>query len=597
MRFALLFIAVAGLLGGLFFTYIADAPDMAVAFFLVAAMPVLAALIWEIVSSLRAGDVGLDVVAALSMTAALIFGEYLAAAIVALMYAGGQYLESYADGRARREMTALLSRVPKTALRYDGDRLSETPIDTVQPGDRLMIRAGDVVPVDGKVLTGAVLDESSLTGESVPVRHPAGAEIMSGSANIGDAFDLVAGKAAADSTYAGIVRLVKAAEEAKAPMARMADRYAMVFLAVTLAITGAAWALSGDPIRAVAVLVVATPCPLILAVPVALSAGLSRAAAAGVLIKGGKVLERMAGLKTIVMDKTGTLTHGEARLTDIITTGSLDETEVLRLAASLEQASAHPVAAQIVKAAQARGLALSSPDHVEETPGEGLTGVVAGRIVIVGQPGFVATKTGGAVPARGVGVAVDGQIVGALQLKDALRDDVTSLLNTFRAAGIARIVVATGDKHSIADETVGGLSVDALHAEMTPEGKSQLVAAESSKAPTMMIGDGVNDAPALAIADVGVAMGVRGAAATAETADAVLLVDRISALGHALQASQRARAIAFQSVALGIGLSVAGMLAAAFGYLTPVQGALLQEVIDVAAILNALRALTAGRAR
>ncbi|KNG93638.1 heavy metal translocating P-type ATPase [Pseudaestuariivita atlantica] len=591
MRFALLVVAVSGLVGGLVFQYALDDPLLATASYVVAAVPVLAALVWEIVTSLVAGDVGLDVVAALSMTAALVFGEYTAAAIVALMYTGGQYLESYADGRASREMTALLARVPKTVMRQQGDGLVETPIDAVQPGDHLLIRAGDVVPVDGQVSGTAVLDESSLTGESVPVRHADGASAMSGSVNVGDAFVLVASKAAADSTYAGIVRLVKAAQASKAPMARMADRYAMAFLAVTLAITGAAWALTGDPIRAVAVLVVATPCPLILAVPVALSAGLSRAAGSGVLIKGGKVLERMAGLRTVVMDKTGTLTHGEARLTGITTTGGMDGARILQLAASLEQASTHPIAARICKAAMADGLALESPRNVVETAGEGLTGMVGGHEVVVGQPAFVGARAAGTPPQDGVAVAVDGRIVGAMQLQDALRDDVQGLLGTFRRAGISRIVVATGDKRAVAEQLTRGLPVDAVHAEMTPEEKSELVASESRLAPTMMIGDGVNDAPALAIADVGVAMGVRGAAATAETADAVLLVDRISALGNALRASQRARAIAFQSVALGVGLSVAGMIAAAFGYLTPVQGAVFQEVIDVAAILNALRAL------
>src|SRR6185312_7134445 len=280
-------------------------------------LPVLAALAAEIVTSLRRGEVGLDIVAGLSMTAALAFGEPLAAAIVALMYAGGQLLEAFAERRARREMTALLSRVPRTAIRHRDGKLEEVALDLILPGDRLLVRQGDVVPVDGAVAAGvAVLDQSALTGEAMPVTMKPGEAVLSGSANVGDAFDLEAARLAAESTYAGVVRLVEAAQKQRAPMTRLADRYALAFLAVTVALAAAAWQATGDPIRAVAVLVVATPCPLILAVPVALVSGLSRAARLGILIKGGRAIETLARVRALVIDKTGTLTHGEARIAD-----------------------------------------------------------------------------------------------------------------------------------------------------------------------------------------------------------------------------------------------------------------------------------------
>ena len=280
--------------------------------------PVLLVLLIEIVTSLRRGDVGLDVVAALSMGGALAFGEHLAAVVVALMYAGGQYLESFAERRASREMTALLSRVPRTALRHRDGRLEEVALGYIEPGDRLLVGHGDVVAVDGTVSSGlAILDQAALTGESLPVKRTLGEAVMSGSTNAGDAFDLSATHRAAESTYAGIVRLVEAAQRSKAPMARLADRFAIVFLAVTAALAGAAWFWTGDPIRALAVLVVATPCPLILAVPVAIVSGVSRAAKAGVLVKGGKALETLARVRVLVIDKTGTLTHGRARVIEI----------------------------------------------------------------------------------------------------------------------------------------------------------------------------------------------------------------------------------------------------------------------------------------
>ncbi|MCC0033638.1 MAG: heavy metal translocating P-type ATPase [Hoeflea sp.] len=599
LKVALLVIALAGLVAGLGLSLagFAGAADLA---WSAGVVPVLAGLVLEIVRSLRAGEVGLDMVAALSMTAALAFGETLAAAVVALMYSGGTLLESFAEGRARREMQSLLSRVPRTASRRLDGTLEEVPLDAIEPGDLLLIRQGDVAPVDGLLASDrAILDQSALTGESLPVRLDRGAEVMSGSTNAGEAFDLRATREARDSTYAGIVRLVETAQKSKAPMARMADRYSLVFLAITVAIAFAAWWLTGDPIRAVAVLVVATPCPLILAVPVALVAGLSRAAHFGVLIKGAKPLEKLARIRTLILDKTGTLTDGRPVIVAIESYGDLPDTEVLHLAATLDQGSKHPIAQALVAEARARGAKLPFPENLVETPGEGISGTIGGRKVAVGGSGFIAAKLGLPLsPARKaetgevmVALAVDGEPAGHIIMADTLRSGTAEMLAGLRNRGIERILLATGDRRAVADAVTEGLGLDAVRADLTPDQKVLLVLTERKNGPVMMVGDGVNDAPALAAADIGVAMGARGAAASAEAADVVLLVDHLDRLLSGVEIAQRAQRIALQSVAVGISLSVAGMIAAGLGYLTPVEGALLQEVIDVAAILNALRAL------
>ena len=599
LKTAILLLALAGLAVGLGLWFGGQA-KMADLVWFAGVLPALVALVVEILRSIGRGEVGLDIVAALSMTAALVFGETLAAAVVAVMYSGGTFLEGFAEGRARREMHELLSRVPRTATRHLNGGLQDVPLDDIVPGDRLLIRQGDVVPVDGTVASAtAFLDTSALTGESLPVRLLQGGAAMSGSTNAGEAFDLTATHEARDSTYAGIVRLVEEAQRSKAPMSRLADRWSLGFLAVTLVIAFAAWWFTGDPIRAVAVLVVATPCPLILAVPVALVAGLSRAAHFGVLIKGAGPLERMADIRTLILDKTGTLTDGRPQIVSIDSHGQLGEDEILRFAAALDQASKHPVAQAIVAAARARGLDLPVPSDVTEIPGEGVVGHVAGHGVMVGGEDFVAQRLGGrpgdtlrlAAGAVLVAVAVDGRMAGHLVMADPLRDGTAGMLAGLRREGIARILLATGDRAAVAERVTEGLGLDGVRAGLTPDQKVLLVLSERKNGPVMMVGDGVNDAPALAAADVGVAMGARGAAASAEAADVVLLVDRVDRLGPGIEIARRARRIAVESVVVGIGLSVLGMIAAAYGYLTPVQGALLQEVIDVAVILNALRAL------
>ncbi|MWD27436.1 cadmium-translocating P-type ATPase [Aquicoccus sp. SCR17] len=603
LKSAVLVLSAAGLVAGLALQ-LAGRTELAGLVWTAGVVPALVALLAEILRGIGRGEAGLDIVAVLSMSAALAFGETLAAAVVAVMYSGGTLLESFAEGRARREMHNLLARVPRSATRHRNGGLEEIPLDQIAMGDRLLIRQGEAIPVDGHIASDvAFVDSSALTGESLPVRLARGDEAMSGATNAGEAFDLIAYRPAAESTYAGIVRLVEDAQRSKAPMSRLADRWSLAFLALTLAIAGAAWAITGDGVRAVAVLVVATPCPLILAVPVALVAGLSRAARFGVLIKGAGALEAMARIRTLVLDKTGTLTEGRPQIETIDIAGSLPEAEILRLAAALDQASKHPVAQAIVGAARARAMALPVPSGVAESPGEGLVGRVDGHLVAVGGVGFVQAHAGAAAEGEAglaagslrVAVAVDGRMAGGLVMADRLRDGARAMLDGLRDQGVVRILLATGDRAEVAERVTAGLGLDGVRAGLTPDQKVLLVLTEHRNGPVMMVGDGVNDAPALAAADVGVAMGARGAAASAEAADVVILVDRLDRLGHGMEIARAARRIALESVVAGIGLSVLAMIAAALGYLSPVQGALLQEVIDVAVILNALRALRVGR--
>jgi heavy metal translocating P-type ATPase len=571
---------------------------------------ILAPLALTVLADLRHGQLGVDIIALLAMVGSLVLGEHLAGAVIALMLSGGQALEAFAGARARRELSALVERAPREAHRYEEGQLTSPPLEEVRPGDLLLVKPGEIVPVDGLVQGDtAVLDESALTGESRPVERAAGELARSGTVNGGGPFQMRAVTTAAESTYAGIVRLVREAEASKAPFVRLADRYALVFLPLTLGIAGLAWLLSGDPVRALAVLVVATPCPLILAAPVAILSGVSRAAHRGVIVKGGAALEALARATILLLDKTGTITTGLPALSEIETFGAESDAEILRLAASLDQVSQHVLAAAVVRAAHERGLALSFPAAVTERPGWGIHGEVDGRRVALGKLSSLAVA--GGLPAgvrrvrrrtaiegsSSVFVAIDGKMAGALILHDPVRSDSPRALRAMRRAGIERVVLVTGDHPEVAELVGAGIGADLVLAERSPEEKVEAVLAEHARGLTLMVGDGINDAPALAAADVGVAMGARGATASAESADAVLTVDRLDRLAEALLIARRSRAIAVQSVAAGMGLSLAAMIAAAAGYLPPVAGALLQEVIDVAVILNALRALGGGRHR
>jgi heavy metal translocating P-type ATPase len=555
-------------------------------------------------------ETGVDVIALLAMLGSLVLGQYLAGAVVGLMLSGGQALERYASARARRELSSLLARSPRTVHRYEHGVLNSPDIGDVRKGDNLLVKPGEVVPVDGVITSaGAVLDESALTGESRPAERPRGDTVHSGVVNAGAPFDLHALTTAEQSTYAGIVRLVREAQTSKAPFVRLADRYAMWFLPLTLGVAALAWAVSGSPVRALAVLVVATPCPLILAAPVAIVAGISRAASRGIIVKGGGALETLARARTLVFDKTGTLTTGSPMVASVESFGAITSDELLRLAASLDQVSLHVFAGGIVARASAKRLNLDLPTNVHEHGGKGIEGFVSGHHIALGQARWLATHS--SVPgaaarlrerveregAAAVYVAVDRTIAGALVMKDPVRADTPAALGRLRLAGITRIVLLSGDRPDVAQAVGKALNVDAVFSEHTPEQKVQSILDERHRGVTVMVGDGVNDAPALAAADVGIAMGARGASASSEAADAVIVVDRLDRVAEALLIARRARHIAVQSVLAGMALSGFGMVLATFGILPPVAGAFFQEAIDVAVILNALRALVGGELR
>ncbi len=568
----------------------------------------LAPLSWSILRALAQGRVGVDAIALVAMAGALAIGQYLAGAVIALMLSGGNALEASASRRARRELTALIERMPSIAHRREAGGWVEVPVEQLAVGDVVLVRAGELVPVDGAVQSAqAVLDESALTGESLPVTQARGAAVQSGVANAGDAFELRATRPAAESAYANLVRLVRAAETQRAPFIRLADRYAAFFLPVTLAVAAAAWIAAGDPERAVAVLVVATPCPLILAAPIAIVSGVSRAARAGVIVKGGTAIERLGEARAVLLDKTGTLTLGEPAVEEIVALGELGEEEVLRLAASLDQLSAHVLAEALVHDAERRGLKLSEAADAVEKPGQGIEGTVDGRQVAVGSAAWLRARgyeVGNAAESReggdGAGLAkvmvgVDGRLEGMVVMADRLREDARELAGALRRSGIRRVAMVTGDRASVAERIAAETGLDDVHAEQAPEQKLDVVRAmraDPELAPVVMVGDGVNDAPALALADVGIAMGGPGATVSSDTADAVITVDRIDRVATAVQVGRRSLGIARQSVLVGIGLSLAAMAFAAVGYIPPIAGALLQEGIDVAVILNALRALT-----
>ncbi|GAA3518489.1 heavy metal translocating P-type ATPase [Nocardioides daeguensis] len=548
-----------------------------------------------------------DVIALLALGGALAVGEYFAGAVITVMLTTGQLLEARAEARARRELRLLLERSPRTARRREADGMVEVPVDRVAPGDAVVVRTGEVVPVDGRLLTAATLDESALTGEPLPVEQAAGDVVRSGAVNAGAPFDLLATATAAESTYAGVVRLVEQAQASSAPFVRLADRLAVVFVPLTLLLAGGAWALSGDPVRAVAVLVVATPCPLLLAAPIAYISGLARATRIGVVIKGGGTLERLAAARVVMFDKTGTLTRGRPQLVGTVTASEdLSADELLRLAASLDQMSPHVLATSIVSAATARGLALEMPAEVAEEHGYGLRGVVGSHQVALGKRSWIVPEPAPAWAQRvrrrasldgsmTVFAAVDGEPAGAFLLEDVIRPDAPRMIHGLREAGIRRVVLITGDRSDTA-ETVGRIvGVDAVHADCDPGEKLEVIEAERASDVAMMVGDGVNDAPALAAADVGVALAARGATASSEAADVVLTVDRVDALADAILIAQRSRRIARQAVGIGMGLSLVAMAAAAAGLLPPAAGAVLQEVIDVLAIGLALRAVLPGR--
>ena len=580
--------------------------------------PTAAAVVWIVgtvlglvfsvgwtVTAIRAGQLSVDIIAVLALAGALVVNEPFAGAMITVMLASGQLLEARAAARASRELSLLVQRAPRTARRHAGGAVVEVPVDDVEIGDRLLVGTGEIVPVDGRLLSTAVLDESALTGEPLPVERITGDDVRSGVVNAGQPIDLLATAVAAQSTYAGVVRLVEQAQASSAPFVRAADRFAIYFVPLTLILAGVSWAVSGDPVLAVAVLVVATPCPLLLAAPIAIMSGLSRAAHVGVVIKGGGALEALAGGRVMLFDKTGTLTQGHPVLADVITSGGFDADEVLRLAASLDQVSPHVLASAIVTGGTRRNLALQMPENVQEVHGYGLEGTVGDHRVRLGKASWI---VGDSEPhwvrqvrrradldgSLTVFVAVDDEPAGAFLLQDAIRPDAPRMVRALRTAGITRVVLVTGDRADIAEMIGRIVGVDTVLADCDPADKLAAIEKESANGPTIMVGDGVNDAPALAAAGVGVALAARGATASSEAADVVLTVDRVDALGDAILIARRSKKIALQAVVVGMGLSLIAMVAAAVGLLPPALGAVVQEVIDVLAIGIALRAVLPG---
>ncbi len=609
LRRALLpFAAGALALGGLLSLFGAAGAGEAV--WSVATAVVAVHLLGVTVARLREGRIAVDLVALIALIGSLWLGEPLAGAVLALMVASGDALEQYAHRRAERSLSELLSLAPKVAHRLVEGSFETVVVDEIGPDEVLLVKPGEVVPVDGSALEPAVLDESVLTGEARSVPREQGDPVRSGSLNAGGAFRMRAGASAEESSYAGIVSLVRSAGVERTPFVRLADRYAMVFVPVVLATAGGAWIVSGDSLRALAVLVVATPCPLVLAAPVAIVAGIASAARSGVIVKNGAALEALGQTRTVLLDKTGTLTAGRAHVVAVITSPVWDAGGVLGMAASVEQASPHVLAAALVREALARDLPLTEPREVIEEPGTGVSGVVSGHKVWVGVASAVTdaarTEWFGAADRRArregcstIIVAIDGQPAGMILFTDEVRTDTPRALRALRRAGVDRVVMVTGDRLEVAEPIGSSLGIDQVLADRSPEEKLDAVRSEAAGRPgtTVMVGDGVNDAPALAAADLGVAMGARGATASSEAADVVLVVDRLDLLANGVVLADWTSRIARQSVLVGMGLSFIGMGFAAAGLLAPVAGAVVQEVIDVVAITNALRALRPPRAQ
>lgn len=597
----------------------------------------------DMIRDILRGNFGLDILAVIAMTAALAVGEYLAALIVALMLTGGEALEDYAASRAKKDLNALLDRAPQRAHRLarassdasqpvddpagadsatgnrtadsTSDQAEEIEVSEVTPGDLLLVKPAEVIPVDAELLSAsAEIDESQLTGESMPVSYTAGDHIRSGSLNGQRAIQVRASATAENSQYQQIIALVSEAERTKAPTVRVADRFAIPFTIVSLIIAGVAWWASGNPTRFAEVLVLATPCPLLIAAPVAFMGGMSRASRAGVLVKGGATLEQLAKARSIAFDKTGTLTHGEPQLTamhlaadtdtstgapDVQPADQLDATalELLRLVASAEQYSTHVLATGIIRAATERGLTLTSSERAKEIATNGVEANIDGQSVRVGKLSFVRELDPhtSQIPLEAgetaVYVAVDGKFAGALRIADQLREDAIDTVSALRHGGFEHITMLTGDNTQTANAFAKQAGITDIHGELLPQDKVRLVAEQTAR-PVIMVGDGVNDAPVLAAADVGIAMGARGATAASESADAVIVRDDIASVVHAVTIGRHTYRVAISAIWIGIALSLGLMTVAAFGHIPAVWGALSQELVDLAAILYALRALT-----
>lgn len=564
-------------------------------------------VLWTMVGMIKDmlhGNFGLDILAVIAMIATLAVGEYGAALIIVLMLTGGEALEDYASNRAKGALTALLDQTPQTAhlLKADPQTGEETLVDVaageVAVGDRIVVRPGEVVPVDCELLSPrGSFDEAAITGESLPVNLETGGEVPSGAVNGDEAVTLKALRTTENSQYQQIVSLVEQAQTQKAPVVRLADRFAVPFTVVSLLIAGAAWWISGDPVRFAEVLVLATPCPLLIAAPVAFMGGLSFSAKNGIILKGGAVLESLAQIESVALDKTGTITGGRPRISRVITENGWNSDELLALAASAEQYSSHVLAQGIVASARDAGLTLTSASEAQEDAGSGVRAVVDSQEVVIGSAHYLASV----IPADfnlvlepgevASYISVDGTLAGVLVMADRMRPLAPALIAYLKSQGIGTIEMLTGDGEATAEAIATAAGIQDVRYGLKPQEKVELVAALEPR-PALMVGDGVNDAPALAAADVGIAMGARGSTAAGEAADAVIVPDSIWKVAEAHAIAKHTLRVALSAIWIGIILSIGLMLIAATGAIPAMAGALTQEFVDLAAILYALRALT-----
>ncbi len=563
-----------------------------------AAIIELLPLAWRMWRDIQSGTYGIDILAATAIITSVILGQYWAAIVIVVMLTGGEALEDFAEHRAKRELDALLKLAPRRAHVIRKGKTLDVSAGDVKPGEKILIKAGELVPVDAVVIEGSAdFDESSLTGESLPQTRQVGDTLLSGSTNLDGPVTAKALATAEDSQYQQITSLVKSAAASKAPFVRLADRYSIPFTLLSFAIAGSVWAVSGEAIRFLEVIVVATPCPLLLAAPIALISGMSQSSRYGIIVRSGSALERLATARTFAFDKTGTLTRGVPEVDKATAFGQYDEASLLGLAASLEQSSNHVLADAIVRAAKERGLKFVKAKHVREVAGRGLTATVKGREILVGRLSLL-DEAGVTVPAKlkrgavkhtAVYVAAGGTLAGVITLRDEVREESAATIEELRELGIRQFLMVTGDNQEAAATVARQLGIDEIQADALPADKLRILD-EAKYRPLAFVGDGVNDAPILTAADLGIALGARGVAAASESADIVIMPDDLGRVATAVAIAKRTFGIARQSILTGIGLSVLLMGIFATGAFTPLAGALIQELVDVVVIINALRA-------